>query len=75
MTKVSANKIITSPLPAGLSANFVRIDDTHLLATLSGTATNHAVSNDQNALTFSFLDGAFTNTASAAQVSNAVNNQ
>ncbi|NBV76107.1 MAG: hypothetical protein EBR59_09165, partial [Methylococcaceae bacterium] len=72
---VSANKIDTIGLPPGLSANFVRVDDTHLLATLSGTATNHGVSNNLNALTFRFLDGAFTNTASAAQVSNAVNNQ
>ncbi|MEK6831321.1 MAG: hypothetical protein AABY17_01010, partial [Thermoproteota archaeon] len=67
---VDNNKITASNVPAGLTANFVRTSDTVITATLTGTATAHANANDIANLTFTFADGAFTNTATAANVSN-----
>jgi hypothetical protein len=67
---VSANRITASNVPAGLAANFVRTSDTVITATLTGSATNHANANDIANLTFTFANGAFTTTGTAANVSN-----
>ncbi len=71
---VSGNLITASNLPAGLTASFTRTSDTQISVTLTGNATNHANSNDISNLGFSFANGAFVSTASAANVSGSVRN-
>lgn len=65
---VSANRITASNVPAGLTAHFVRDSATQITATLTGNATANANANDISNLTFTFADGAFANTATAANV-------
>ncbi|MDP4029239.1 MAG: DUF1566 domain-containing protein, partial [Gallionella sp.] len=71
---VSASRVMASNVPAGLTANFVRTSDTVITATLTGNATAHANANDISNLTFTFANGAFTTTATAANVSNYAKN-
>ncbi|HPS21288.1 MAG TPA: FG-GAP-like repeat-containing protein [Candidatus Paceibacterota bacterium] len=57
--------------PAGLTS-VMTVDEAGETATLTftGNATNHDDANDVNNLTITFLDGAFTNTATASDVAN-----
>ncbi|EGV27573.1 FG-GAP repeat protein, partial [Thiorhodococcus drewsii AZ1] len=63
-----SDKIVATNVPAGLSASFVRTSDTVVTATLTGSATAHANADDIADLTVTFQDGAFVNTATAADV-------
>ena len=62
---VSGNHVSPSNVPAGLTASFARTSATVVTLTLTGTATNHASSNDISNLGISFADDAFTNEAAA----------
>lgn len=63
-----------SNIPAGLTANFTRDSATQVTVTLTGNAAAHANVNDIANLTITFLDGAFTNTATASNVTNYTKN-
>ena len=67
---VSNSKVSASNVPAGLSASFTRVSDTQVSMTLTGNATAHANAQDINNLTVTFADSAFTNTATASNVTN-----
>lgn len=60
-------------VPAGLSSVVTRNSASQLTLTLTGKATNHADANDISNLTIVFLNGAFTNTALASNVTNYTN--
>jgi len=66
--------ITATNVPAGLTANFTRINDTQVLVNLSGTATNHANANDIANLTITFANDAFVNNTVASNVINYVKN-
>ena len=57
---VSSNLITISGVPAGLTATLVRVDNTHITYSLTGSSTAHANSNDATT-TINFLAGAFVN--------------
>ncbi|MEZ4114085.1 MAG: peptidoglycan-binding domain-containing protein [Candidatus Paceibacterota bacterium] len=61
-------------VPAGLTAVVMRDSDTQVTFTLSGNATSHAAANNVSNLAITWLDGAFTNTATASDVTNYVKN-
>ncbi len=63
-----------SNLPAGLSASFVRDNDTQVTVSLTGNATNHINTDDISNLTITFADAAFVNVASATLVTNYLRN-
>ena len=65
-----AGKINASNVPTGLSAEFVRDSDTEISMQLSGNATAHTSADNISNLTVTFLDGAFVNTATAADMIN-----
>ena len=52
-------------VPAGLTAAFTRTSDTVVTLILTGTATNHANTNDVNDLTITFTDEAFDKEAAS----------
>ena len=58
-----------SGVPAGMTALLTKTSSTVTTLTLSGTALAHANINDA-LLTITFLDGVFTNTVLAANVTN-----
>ena len=57
---VADGKVAVSNLSAGLTAVLTKVDDSHLNATLTGNAVDHAVSNNVSTLTFAFQNGAFS---------------
>ncbi|MFC1616271.1 DUF2341 domain-containing protein [Patescibacteria group bacterium] len=61
-------------VPAGLTAVLTKTSDTLATLTLTGNATNHSDADDVANLTVTFLDGAFTNTAAASDVTNYTDN-
>ncbi|MEA3642681.1 MAG: DUF4347 domain-containing protein, partial [Lamprobacter sp.] len=65
---ISAGKISTSNLPAGLVPVYTLVSDTEISLRLAGQASAHENANDISNLGISFQDGAFTTTADASQV-------
>lgn len=71
---VSGGKLSVGNVPAGLTAVATRASDTTITLSLTGTATANADANDISNLTYTFLNGAFTNNATAANVTNYLKN-
>ena len=69
-TVVSGGHVTASNVPTGLTASFRRDSATAVTLTLTGNADSHADSDDENALTVTFADGAFA-ISMASQVTNA----
>jgi hypothetical protein len=62
------NEVTVTNVPAGLTAVVTRNSSTTVTITLTGNAIDHADADDIDDLTITFLDGAFTNTASSTEV-------
>ncbi|PCJ32201.1 MAG: hypothetical protein COA99_16600, partial [Moraxellaceae bacterium] len=70
---VSANRVVASNVPAGLTAVFVRNGASQLTLSLTGNATSHTSAADIANLTVSFNDGAFNGVTQASNVANSTN--
>lgn len=66
--------ISATNVPAGLSAVFTRDSATQITLSFTGSATNHANSNDISNLTVTFSDAAFVNNSSASNITNYIKN-
>ncbi len=82
-TFINANSTLTlnthytiSPMPSGLTPVMtINSDGTIAILTFTGNATDSLLSDSISNLTITFLDGAFTDTATASGVINYTNNQ
>ena len=57
--------LVVSNYPSGLTPVIMRVDDQHLAATLTGTASAYASSNNVTNMAFAFQDGGFSNITAA----------
>lgn len=62
--------IAATSVPSGLTAIFTRDSDTQVTLSFTGTADNHANTNDIGNLTVTFSNNAFVNNTDATNVSN-----
>ncbi len=67
---ISGGKATVANVPTGLTAVVTKTSATTATLTLTGNASAHANANDISNLTVTFLDGAFTGTPTASNVTN-----
>jgi hypothetical protein len=66
---IAAGKVAVTNVPNGLVATVVKASSTTLTFSLTATASPHTAFENTTALTVTFANGAFTNTATASNVS------